>query len=121
MAGTVDGYMAGLSGWQAQAAAELRRHLLAAGGLSEVFKWAEPVYESGGPVCWFKAHKAHLTFGFWRGAALRPLDPRIETSGEKMGHIKLTAPGQITAGEVRTLVQAGARLNAEFGNPARGA
>ena len=115
----VEAYLARLNGWQAQAAAELRCHLLESGRLAEVWKWAEPVYESGGPVCWFKAHKAHITFGFWRGAALRELDTRIESSGEKMGHIKLTAPGQITAAEVKRLVDAAARLNAEFGNPAR--
>jgi len=119
MVGTVDDYLAGLSGWQAQAAAELRAQLLATGELSEVFKWAEPVYENGGPVCWFKAHKAHLTLGFWRGAALMSLDPRLTTSGAKMAHIKLTAPGQIIADQIGPLVRAGARLNAELGNPAR--
>lgn len=121
MAKSVDDYLAGLSGWQAQAVAELRAHLLAAGGLTEVFKWAEPVYESGGPVCWIKAHKAHVTLGFWRGAALMALDPRLTTSGAKMAHIRLTGPGQISPEEVRRLAHAGARLNAELGNPARGA
>ena len=120
MVTSVDDYVAGLAGWQAEAVAELRAHLLAVDGLAEVWKWAEPVYEHGGPVCWIKAHKAHVTFGFWRGAALRDLDPRLQTSGAKMAHIKLTAPGQVTADEVRRLADAGARLNAELGNPARG-
>lgn len=120
MAGAVDDYLARLSGWQAEAATELRGHLLAGGGLTEVFKWAEPVYESSGPVCWFKAHKAHITLGFWRGAALRRLEPRLMTSGAKMAHLKLTDAGQITAAQVRALTEAGARLNAELGNPASG-
>jgi len=121
MVKSVDDYLAGLSGWQAQAAAELRGHLRATAGLTEVFKWAEPVYESGGPVCWIKAHKAHVTFGFWRGAALMALDPRLTTSGAKMAHIKLTAPGQNSAEDVRRLAEAGVRLNAELGDPTRGA
>jgi hypothetical protein len=116
---SVDEYLAGLSGWQAEAVTDLRAKILAAGEVTEAFKWAEPVYEAGGPVCWIKAHGKHVTFGFWRGVALMAQEPRLTTSGEKMAHIKVTAPGQLTAEEVAALVRAGAALNAELGNPAR--
>ena len=48
------------------------------------------------------------------------LEPRLESSGEKMAHIKLRARGELTAAEVERLVAAGARLNAELCNPAAG-
>jgi hypothetical protein len=40
MASRVDEYVAGLSGWQAEAVSALRRDILAAGGVTESFKWA---------------------------------------------------------------------------------
>lgn len=121
MPSTVDDYLRGLRGWQAEVARDLRDHILAAGGISEALKWAQPVYESGGPVCWIKAHKAHVTFGFWRGASLRHIEPRLEGSGSKMGHIKLRAPGEISADAVRRLVEAAVKLNQRLGDPTRGA
>ena len=116
---TVDAYVASLAGWQGDAVRILRAQILASGAVSEAFKWAEPVYEAGVPVCWIKAHKGHVTFGFWRGAAMRQAFPRLESSGEKMGHVKLREGETLNPDEVAEMVRHGARLNAEFGNPAR--
>jgi hypothetical protein len=117
--GSVDAYVASLSGWQAGAVRALRAQILATGAVTEVFKWAEPVYEAGGPVCWIKAHKAHVTFGFWRGAAMRDMFLRLETSGEKMAHLKVRDGEALADSDVAAMVRMGARLNAEFGNPAK--
>ena len=118
MAKTVDEYVAGLSGWQAEAVAALRRDILAAGGVTEAFKWGHPVYEAGGPVCLVKAHKAHVTFALWRGAEMTALEPRLEPSGSfQMASIKLDRPGQIGADQVGRLVAAGIALNREKGDP----
>jgi len=120
MAKTVDEYIAALSGWQAQAAAELRRGILAAGGVTEAFKWGHPVYEAGGPVALFKAHKAHVTFGLWRGAEMTELDARLEPSGSfRMASIKLQEAGGIGTDEVTRLVAAGIALNREKGDPTK--
>ncbi len=116
---TVDAYVRGLKGWQAEAATALRHAILSVPGLDESVKWAQPVYESNGPVCYFRAHTRHLTFGFWRGAELMALDERLETSGTKMAHLKITAPGEVTPARVAKLVRAATRLNAELGDPTR--
>ena len=65
---SVDAYVAGLEGWQAEAAQRLRDVIRsAAPSLAESIKWGQPVYEDSGPVCYFRTSTDHLTFGFWRG------------------------------------------------------
>ena len=118
MAKTAGKYISGLIGWQQVLVSQLRADILSASpDVSEAFKWAQPVYSSGGPVCYLKAHKHHVTFGFWRGAELMALNSRLTTSGSKMAHMKLTDGDTIDAAEVAMLVRAGAKLNAELGDP----
>jgi hypothetical protein len=118
MAKTVDEYIAGLGGWQADLAKGLQRDILAAGGVSEAFKWGHPVYEAGGPVVLFKAHKAHVTLGFWRGQEMAALDPRLEANGSfHMASIKLEEGDAISGAEIAALVKRGIALNAEKGDP----
>lgn len=119
MANKVDDYIAGLSGWQAEAAVMLRRQILAVDGITENFKWGQPIYESGtGPVCLIKAHKAHVNFGFWRGQQMADLDPRFAPIGSfKMADIKLRGAGEISGTDVRRLVEAGMSLNEQYGDP----
>lgn len=118
MANKVDDYLAGLAGWQAEVAAALRRAILAAGGVTEDFKWGHPVYEAGGPVCLFKAHKDHVTLGFWRGADMTALEPRlVPHGGFQMASIKVTRPGEIGDAEIARLVASGIKLNREKGDP----
>ncbi|WP_341676429.1 DUF1801 domain-containing protein [Niveibacterium sp. SC-1] len=114
----VDDYLARLSGWQASLARELRQRCLAA-GLAEDFKWGQPIYSSAeGPVCLLKAHKAHLSFGFWRGQQMRELDTRLEPGGSfQMATLKLTAADRLDAKTVEALVSRGAALNREHGDP----
>lgn len=121
MSKSVDDYVAGLSGWQGEAVAALRRDILAAGGVTEAFKWGHPIWEAGGPICLVKAHKAHVTLGFWRGALMAELDSRLEPGGSfQMASIKLKGPGEITADEVRRLVEAAVALNTKHGDPLKG-
>lgn len=119
MANKVDDYVAKLSGWQAEVAATLRREVLAVGGITETFKWGQPVYESEhGPVCLIKAHKNHLNLGFWRGQQMAELNARFAPVGSfKMADIKLKGAGEIGGAEVHRLVEAGIRLNQQHGNP----
>ncbi|GLS31172.1 hypothetical protein SAMN04488498_1215 [Mesorhizobium albiziae] len=118
MSKKVDDYIAGLSGWQAAVAAMLRREILATGAVSEDFKWGHPIYEAGGAVALFKAHKAHVTLGFWRGAEMTDLDARLEPSGSfKMASITLKGPGEIDGADIGKLVAAGVALNRERGDP----
>jgi hypothetical protein len=63
---TVAQYMATLPQWQRTIALTLRQAIReAAPELVETIKRAHPVHEPNGPVCYFKGHKSHLTFGFF--------------------------------------------------------
>lgn len=119
MANKVDDYIAGLAGWQAEVAASLRENALAVGGISETFKWGQPVFESEfGPVCLIKAHKAHISFGFWRGQQMGDVERRFVPVGSfKMADIRLKGPGEIDGALVRRLVETGISLNLQHGDP----
>ena len=120
MAKTVDEYIAGLSGTPAATAAALRELIVkTAPGLKESIKWGQPVYEAGGPVCYFRAHTNHVTFGFWRGQDLRKYSPRLESGGERMAHLKLAAPADVDVAEVTALIGAVIRLNEKLGDPTK--
>jgi len=118
---SVDDYVAALGAEQREIVDRLRRLVKsAAPSATEVFKWAEPVYETNGPFAYIKAHKAHVTLGFWRGAELMDTSARLETSGSKMAHMKIRSTSDIPEAEVRRLVRQAVRLNATKGNPATG-
>ena len=56
---TVDEYIAGLKGWQQEVAAAIRAIVQeAAPEAKESIKWAQPVYEIGGPFAYIKAHSS---------------------------------------------------------------
>lgn len=118
MSDKVDAYLATLPDWQQDALKLVRAEALAA-GLAEDFKWGHPMWSSPhGAVCLMKGFKAHMNLAFWRGAQMTAADPRLEPSGGfQMATIKLTGPGQVGADEVRGLIDKGAALNAEHGDP----
>lgn len=118
MAKTVDDYIAGLYGWQAETATALRAAILAGGEVKEGLKWSHPFYDAGGPVCLFQAYPKHITLAFWRGADMLELDSRLARSGSfEMAQMKLTGADQIGAQDIRKLVAAGVALNREKGDP----
>jgi hypothetical protein len=117
---TVDAYVAALSGWQAGVDRELRRLVReAAPEATESIKWAQPVYEVNGPVCYLRAFKHHVNLGFWRGAELPDPHGVIRSGGEKMGHVRLTGPDDVRPEAIRELVRAAVRLNLTRGDPTR--
>ncbi len=49
---TVDEYISGLEGWQAEVVTSLRKIVKeAVPDASEAVKWAQPVYDFHGPIC----------------------------------------------------------------------
>ena len=118
MSDKVDAYLAALPDWQAAALRTVRAEAQAA-GLSEDFKWGHPMWSSAdGAVCLLKGFKTHMNLGFWRGAQMAALDARLTPSGGfQMATIKLTDPVELTAGQVRGLIEAAAALNAQHGDP----
>jgi hypothetical protein len=121
MAGqTVDSYAAKLSPAQREVVAALRALVRsAAPQATEAIKWAQPVYEDGGPFAYIKASKGHVTFGFWRGVELDAGSGRLETSGSKMAHVTLHTAGDINRSELTRLVKRAVQLNREKGDPTR--
>src|SRR5262245_50721983 len=101
---SVDEYIGALPEWQAKIAGALRQSIKAASPkLDEAIKWAQPVYEINGPVCYFKAQRNHVTFGFWRGAQLMKMDNRLETSGSTMAHMKIAEGDDVRPRKVTAL------------------
>ena len=93
---TVHEYVAGLEGWKAGTASEVRRIVLkAAPNAQESIKWAQPVCEANGPLCYIKAFRNSVNFGFWRGVDLEDPQGLLQGSGEKMRHVKLTSVDDI--------------------------
>jgi hypothetical protein len=117
---SVDAYVAALEGWQREAAERLREVIRsAAPSLAEAMKWGQPVYEDNGPVCYFRSSADHLTFGFWRGTELSDPDGRLEGDGDRMKHLKIHAPDEVSAEPLADLVRQGVELNRELGSPTR--
>jgi hypothetical protein len=118
---TVDEYIDQLEGWQAAVVSSLRDLVRdAAPDASESIKWAQPVFEDHGPFCYIKAFKNHVNFGFWRGADLPDPAGLIESSGKKMGHVKLTGVDDMRPEVFAEYVRAAVELNRSLGDPTKG-
>lgn len=119
---TVDSYIAGLSGWQKEAAVRLRDVIRgAAPDAVESIKWGQPVYEDHGQVCYFKANTEHITFGFWRGVELDDVDWRLEGDGERMKHLVLRSADEVTDDSLGGFVRQAVELNRRHGSPSTSA
>jgi hypothetical protein len=104
-------------GWQADAIhrlVELTQQAAPAATVS--IKWGQPVFEHNGPMVFIKPAKAHVTYGFWRGAELG--DDALE-GGAVMKHIKVTSVDAIDARRIQKLVRTAVKLNTDKGDPTR--
>jgi hypothetical protein len=115
---TVEAYVGGLEGWQAEAAERLRDVIRsAAPSLVEAMKWGQPVYEDNGPVCYFRSSADHITFGFWRGTELDDPDQRLEGEGDRMKHLKIHGADEVSGESLADFVRQGVDLNRRHGSP----
>lgn len=120
MGNSVDNYLGECEGAPGDVARALRTMILGiAPELEESFKWGQPVYASNGPVCYFRAGKNHVTFGFWRGVALGKVNSKLESGGDRMAHLKLAAMEDLDKTEVEALLTAAIGLNAAKGDPTK--
>jgi len=72
---SIEEYAKVLGDWRAGTVMELDALVRKAAPKSRAsIKWAQPVYEQGGPFAFIKAATAHVTIGFWLGAELK--DPK---------------------------------------------
>lgn len=83
-------------------------------------KWAQPVFEQNGPFCYVRAHKDHVTLGFWRRRAITSAKGMLESAGKKMGHIKIRKQDDIQATLVQRWVREAVGLDRKLANPGMG-
>jgi hypothetical protein len=81
-------------------------------------KWGQPVVEHNGPMAFIKPAKAHVTFGFWRGAELADAKGVLE-GGDRMKHVKITSADALDESAISTFVREAAKLNATKGDPTK--
>lgn len=107
------------SGWHKTVVDRLLRLVRKSAPAASVsIKWGQPVVEHGGPMAFIKVAKAHVTFGFWRGAELTD-DAGVLEGGERMKHVKITSPDAIDERMLSAFVKQAAALNAAKGDPTR--
>jgi hypothetical protein len=118
---TVDEYIESMEGWKADVAGQLREIVTgAAPEAKESIKWAQAVYEVNGPFCYFRAFKTSINFGFWRGVDIDDPQGRLQGSGEKMRHVKLSGPEDVDAETFAGYVRQAVQLNLTKGDPTKG-
>ena len=81
-------------------------------------KWGQPVIDHGGPMAWIKPAKAHVTFGFWRGAELSD-DQALLEGGARMKHIKIHESDDVDEKRLAAFVKEAAALNRAKGDPTK--
>ena len=115
---TIDEYIDELGDWRGDVVRELRAILDAeAPGATSTIKWAQPVWESGGPFAYVKAFPRSVNIGFWRGAQLQDPAGFLEGSGDRMKHVAIRSADSIPSDAIRAWVREAVALNAEHGNP----
>jgi hypothetical protein len=119
-AGTIDEYAKGLGDWRGEVVGALdalvRR---AAPKATGSIKWAQPVYEQDGPFAYIKAFSQAVNFGFWRGADLTDADGRLEGTGDRMRHVKISAPEDVDKERFSAWVKEAVQLNTAKGDPTK--
>lgn len=115
-----DWVKAKVSGWQAKTVAQLldlaRK---AAPDATLSIKWGQPVFEQNGPLAFIKPAKAHVTFGFWRGAELADPDGLLEGDGDRMKHLKLPSADHPHAARLTAWIKQAVLLNRKAGDPTK--
>lgn len=118
---TVDGYIKKLEQIKGEIVTKIRQIILdVSPDIKESIKWAQPIYESNGPIAYIKALKNHVNFGFWRGIDI--VDPKgiLQGSGEKMRHIKLKNLADIDENLFSDFIRQAIELNKTKGDPTKG-
>jgi hypothetical protein len=117
---TLQEYISGLEGWQADAVQSLVDLVYeAVPDATGAIKWSQPVFDSGGPFCYIKPAKNHINFGFWWGAKLDDPEGLLQGTGAKMRHVKIGSPEDIKSEYLIPLVRQSAEMNRTLGDPTR--
>lgn len=118
---TVDGYIDGIGGDRGAIVAALREIIrTAAPEARETIKWAQPVYESGGPFAYVKAFGKSVNLGFWRGSEIHDPSGLLTGDGDRMRHVKLVSLDDVRPDLFADWVRQAVALNAAKGDPTKG-
>ncbi|MEY3386508.1 MAG: hypothetical protein RIR53_1319 [Bacteroidota bacterium] len=117
-AATVEQYVNGHRGWQKEVLTTLRNIVrMVAPEAEESIMWSQPVFSANGPVCFFKAYKDYITFGFWRGTELSDPDGLLSGDLTMMRSMTLRSAKDVRREAFEALVKQAVRLNREKGDP----
>ena len=117
-AATVEQYVNGHKGWQKEVLATLRSIVQGvAPDIEESIMWSQPVFSANGPVCFFKAYKDNVTFGFWRGTELSDPDGLLSGDLTMMRTMTLRSAKDVRREAFEAMVKQAVRLNREKGDP----
>lgn len=115
---TVNEYIGRFPDWRGAAVAKIRRIIRnTEPKLTESIKWAHPVFEQNGPVCYITVFAKQVNFGFWRGAMLDDPRKRLRGDGARMRNVRITSMADIDAAQFAKWVSQAARLNLKSGKP----
>src|SRR5688572_16276659 len=115
-------YVSALRGWRRARVTLLREAASSVQGLDEVIKWGNIVYLINGPAFMIRAEDERVLFGFWRGARLRTIEPRLQPGGKyEMATLEIRQGTALDPKMLRKLVRAAVALNYEVGDPTIGA
>ena len=118
---SIEEYVEGLGDWRSEVVASVDRLVRkAAPEAGASIKWAQPVYEQGGPFAYVKAFGSSVNLGFWRGTELSDPDGRLEGTGDRMRHVKLASAEDVDEKRFTVWVKEAVALNAERGDPTKG-
>jgi hypothetical protein len=116
----VDQYVTSLPADHAAIVSELRGIVKkAAPKATEAYKWAQPVYESDGPMIWIKAFTKYVNIGFWRGTEMQDKYGLLEGDGDRMRHVKIATLKDIKKGALTDYIKQAVKLNKEKGDPTK--
>jgi len=117
-AASPEAYVVALDSWRRTQVEALRAAVLDAGALEERIKWGHLVYLHAGPVLLIRAEEARVLFGFWRGARLRDVEPRLERGGKyEMATLTLREGDTLDPAIATRLAADAIALNTQFGDP----
>ena len=117
-AASPDRYVSALRGWRRSCVGLLRDAARSVKGLDEVIKWGNVVYLTNGPAFMIRAEDERVLFGFWRGARLRALEPRLKPGGKyEMATLEIRQGTVLDSDAMKKLVRAAVALNRKVGDP----
>lgn len=117
-AATVEQYVNGHKGWQREVLTTLRSIVHGvAPDIEESIMWSQPVFSANGPVCFIKAYKDYITFGFWRGTEISDSEGLLSGDLSMMRTMTIRSAKDVRRETFESMVKQAVRLNREKGDP----